>query len=250
MSLLPYCFLSDSSLFSPPGILGKVLLIHSSGSDPCLSDTVCWFATWLSELGFSISLDLWNQAAVSAVGPTPWLHSQLQHIQKHGGKTLLLLSDDAVLRAKAFYETWSSVVNKDDGKASSTSWPWNADVFGSALSSLFSARLQGGATAERFALVQLESEAFDMPELFEGLRLYQLPSGSQCLLADLHTGCPGSVGAQLKRFLWTWRASARLERRLRNCEKAWRSRTESTLTQVDSLSMEKEMEEETLPLHV
>ncbi|MCI4389935.1 hypothetical protein PGIGA_G00116800 [Pangasianodon gigas] len=231
------------------GLHGEVLLVHSSGSDSSLSDTVCWFATCLSELGFSVSLDLWNQAAVSAVGPTPWLHSRLQHVQKHGGKTLLLLSHDAVLRARACYESWSGVLNKEDVKAISTSWLWNSDVFSSALSSLFSAHLKGGA-AEHFALVQLESEAFDMPELFQGLRLYQLPSESQCLLADLHTGHPGSVGTRLKRFLWTWRASARLKKRLRNCEKERRSRTESTLTQVDSLSMEKEMEEETLPLHI
>ncbi|MCJ8744183.1 hypothetical protein PDJAM_G00115550 [Pangasius djambal] len=231
------------------GLRGEVLLVHSSGSDSSLSDTVCWFATWLSELGFSVSLDLWNQAALSAVGPTPWLHSRLRHVQKHGGKTLLLLSHDAVLRAKVCYESWSGVLNREDGKANSTSWLWNSDVFSSALSSLFSARLQGGA-AERFALVQLESEALDMPDLFQGLRLYQLPSESQRLLVDLHTGHPGSVGARLKRFLWTWRASARLKKRLRNCEKERRSRTESTLTQVDSLSMEKEMEEETFPLHI
>ncbi|XP_060766666.1 uncharacterized protein il17rc isoform X2 [Neoarius graeffei] len=231
------------------GLRGEVLLVHSSGSDLSLLDTVCWFATWLSELGFSVSLDLWNQVAVSAIGPTPWLHSRLQHVQKHGGKTLLLLSHDAVLRTKACYETWSSVLDRDDGRVSSTSWPWNSDVFSSALSALFSARLQGGAT-EHFAVVQLESEALDMPELFQGLRLYQLPSGCRRLLSDLHTKHPENIGAQLKRFFWTWRASTRLERRLRNCEKEQRSRTESTLTQVDALSMEMEMEEETRPLNI
>ncbi|KAF4093535.1 hypothetical protein AMELA_G00003040 [Ameiurus melas] len=232
-------WLSNSSpTHQSRGLRGEVLLVHSSGSDPSLSNTVCWFATWLSELGFSVSLDLWNQALVSAMGPTPWLHSRLQHVQKHGGKTLLLLSHDAVLRAKACSESWSSVSNREGGKTSNTPWPWNSDVFSSALSSLFSARLQGGAT-EHFALVQLESETLDIPELFQGLRLYQLPSESQRLLADLHTGHPGSFGARLKRFLWTWRASARLEKRLRNREKERRSCT--TLTRV---------EEERLPLHV
>ncbi|XP_053509504.1 uncharacterized protein il17rc [Ictalurus furcatus] len=229
---------NSSTTHQSRGLRGEVLLVYSSGSDPSLSETVCWFATWLSELGFSVSLDLWNRAPVSAMGPTPWLHSRFQHVQKQGGKTLLLLSHDAVLRAKACYESWSGVSNREDGKASNTPWAWNADVFSSALSALFSARLQGGA-AEHFALVQLESETLDIPELFQGLRLYQLPSESQRLLADLHTGRPGSFGARLKRFLWTWRASARLEKRLRNREKERWSCT--TLPQV---------EEETLPLRV
>lgn len=240
--LLP--FVCDLSPSLSPGLRGEVLLVYSSGSDPYLTDTVCWFATWLSELGFSVSLDLWNRAAVSAMGPTPWLHSRLQDVQKHGGKTLLFLSLDAVLQAKAFYET----LNKQDAKASNTSWTWNSDVFSSTLGSLFSAHLQGCA-AERFALVQLDAETLDIPELFRGLRLYQLPSESQHLLADLHVALPGSFGARFKRILWAWRASGRLKRRLRNREKEQRSRTESTLTQVDSLSMEKDMEEETRPLH-
>ncbi|XP_058230216.1 uncharacterized protein il17rc isoform X1 [Hemibagrus wyckioides] len=225
------------------GLRGEVLLVHLSSSDPSFSDTVCWFATWLSDLGFSVSLDLWNQAEVSKLGPTPWLYSRLQHVQTSGGKILLLLSHDAVLRAKTYSERWSCVSNEDD-KTSRPSWLWNVDVFSSALSSLFSARLQGGAT-EHFALVQLDTEALELPELFQGLKLYQLPSESQRLLANLQTRCLRSFGARLKRFLWTWRASARLEMRLRNCGKEQRSRTESTLTHVKSLSVE----EETLPLN-
>ncbi|GAA6067846.1 uncharacterized protein il17rc, partial [Tachysurus ichikawai] len=180
-------------------------------------------------------------ADVSKLGPTPWLHSRLQHVQKSGGKTLVLLSHDAVHRAEAHSKSWSCGSNKEDGKKSN-------DVFSSALSSLFSARLQGGAV-EHFALVQLESEALELPELFQGLKLYQLPSESQRLLTDLQTRSLESFGARLKRFLWTWRASARLEKRLRNCGKEQRTPTESTLTHVKSLSVEKDIEEETLPLN-
>ncbi|KAK3536786.1 hypothetical protein QTP86_025096 [Hemibagrus guttatus] len=230
------------------GLRGEVLLVHSSGSDPSFSDIVCWFATWLSDLGFSVSLDLWNQAEVNKLGPTPWLHSRLQHVQTRGGKILLLLSHDAVLRAKTYSEHWSCVSNEDDDKTSRPSWLWNTDVFSSALSSLFSACLHGGTT-EHFALVQLEAEALQLPELFQGLKLYQLPSESQCLLSDLQTRHLRSFGAQLKMFLWTWRASVRLEKRLRNCEEEQRSRTESTVTHVESLNMEKDTEEETLPLN-
>ncbi|XP_026993261.1 uncharacterized protein il17rc [Tachysurus fulvidraco] len=242
-------WLSNSNpAYQSQGRLGDVLLVHSSGSDSSFSDTVCWFATWLSELGFSVSLDLWNQAVVSKLGPTPWLHSRLQHVQKSGGKTLVLLSHDAVHRAEAHSESWSCVSNKEDGKTSKTSWMWNADVFSSALSSIFSARLQGCAV-EHFALVQLESGALELPELFQGLKLYQLPSESQRLLTDLQTRSLGSFGARLKRFLWTWRASARLEKRLRDCGKEQQTPTESMLTHVKSLSVEKDTEEETLPLN-
>ncbi|TTN83888.1 Interleukin-17 receptor C [Bagarius yarrelli] len=193
------------------------------------------------QLGFSVSLDLWNKAEVGNLGPTPWLHSRLQHVQRHGGKTLLLLSHEAVCRVEDYYETWSGASNA--GTAGETSCPWSADVFSSALSSLFSARLQGGA-AEHFVLVQLGCELIEMPKLLYGLKLYQLPSESQQLLTDLHTVQPGSLKARLKKFLWTWKASARLEKKLRNCERERRPRTESTLTHMETLSIDKDMEKE------
>ncbi|KAM9443832.1 uncharacterized protein il17rc [Clarias gariepinus] len=199
------------------GLRGKVLLVHSSISDTSFRDAVCRVATWLSDLGFAVSLDLWDQERVSDLGPTPWLHSRLQHVQQHGGKTLLLLSREAVLQARAYYESCSGAMNREDDKANNIPPPWTSDVFSSALNSLFSAQLRG-ADARHFALVQLDSEELDLSELFQGLRLYRLPSESRCLLADLHFGCPGSLGARLKRFLWSWRASLKLEERLRRRE--------------------------------
>ncbi|KAF7693488.1 hypothetical protein HF521_008804 [Silurus meridionalis] len=220
-------WLSNSNPTVQSGGRGEVLLVHSSGSDPSLSDTACWFATWLSELGFSVSLDLWNRATVNAMGPIPWLHSQLQRIQKCSGKILVLLSHDAMLRAEACYESWHVGMYREDSKLNRKPWHWNNDVFSSAINSLISARIQGGAT-EHFALVQMGSEELILPELFEGLKIFHLPSESQRLLADLHTSHLRGFGPRLKRFLWTWRASAGLKKRLRNYRKEGRSCTEPT----------------------
>lgn len=203
----------------------------------------------LSELGVSVSLDLKDQKTVSTVGPTPWLHSQLQHIQLHGGKALLLLSHDALHQTKECWDDWNAqkTAEKVIGQSSKMGLHWSLDVFRSALNCIIHAHLKGGAD-KHYALLQFDSKKIDMPEPLQDLRLYNLPSDSKDLLADLQTGHRNSIGSQLKRFLWVCRASARLKKGLIDYKEK-RSASKSTYAGVKPLNMEpKQEEEETIPL--
>ncbi|XP_072521701.1 interleukin-17 receptor C isoform X2 [Salminus brasiliensis] len=222
---------------------GEVLLLHACGTDP---GSVCALAVQLSELGFGVCLDLWSQKEVGSWGPGPWFHSKLTQLQKHGGKALVVLSDSALDMAEACWDSWTGEgagVGKQ-GKADNRTPPCFSDVFGSALNCIFSAHLKGGA-AEHFTLVHFDSQGLvkkDMPELFRGLELYDLPSESHQLLAQLCPERPGSISMRLKRLLWLRTASRRLTKGLKSSGKGLRPHADSVLTQEETL------EEETLPL--
>lgn len=203
---------------------------------------VCGVGVQLSELGFGVSLDLWSQDELSCLGSGPWLRSKLAMVQERGGRALLVLSDSAVDAAQAWWDDWNGGKNQDR-----TSLHFS-DVFGCALSCVFSAQLKDEA-AEHFTLVQFDSQALvdkNMPELFRGLQLYHLPSESRRLLADLCPERPKSFGLQLKRLLWLRRASRSLAQGLKNSGEGLRPHSESVLTQMETL----EEEEEKLPLHI
>uniref|UniRef100_A0A4W4E285 Interleukin 17 receptor C n=1 Tax=Electrophorus electricus TaxID=8005 RepID=A0A4W4E285_ELEEL len=209
--------------------LGEVLLLHTSEADQ--GSLVCGLGTVLSEIGFRVYLDLWSQAEVCSVGPAPWLHSHISHLHKHSGKALILLS--------------GSALDRENGIVGDKPLPGiSLDVFGSALGCILSDHLKDGA-ADHFALVQFDSHKFinremDVPELFQGLRLYQLPSETCRLLTELHADRPESISAQLKMVLWLRRASRRLAKGLRDSGKELRTRADSMFTQLDVLSMEGE----------
>uniref|UniRef100_A0AAR2LSQ2 SEFIR domain-containing protein n=1 Tax=Pygocentrus nattereri TaxID=42514 RepID=A0AAR2LSQ2_PYGNA len=215
---------------------GEVLLLHASGADVLEAGLVCQLGTELSELGFGVSLDLWSQAELSSLGPGPWLHSKLGLLQRRRGKALLVLSGSALDTAQACWDTWCKPT------------PCFSDVFGSALSCIFSAHLKGG-TAERFVLVHFDSQKLinggrAMPMLFQGLELYSLPSESRQLLAELCPEQPESFSMRIKKLLWLRRASRHLTKGLKNSGKRLWPQAQSVLTQVEIL------EEETLPLHM
>ncbi|KAG9260682.1 hypothetical protein AMEX_G26972 [Astyanax mexicanus] len=218
----------------------EVLLLHAGGADP---GGVCVLVDQLSDLGLGVCSDLSSQKEVGSCGPGPWLHSKLAQLQKPGGKVLLMLSDPALDTAQACWDSWT---RERTGPADYRTPPCSSDVFGYALNCIFTARLKGGA-AERFALVQFDSQRLLdgdrlVPELFRGLDLYSLPSDSRRLLAELCPERTTRFSMRLKRLLWLRQASARLDKGLRNCGKGLRPHADSVLTQEESL------EEEMLPL--
>ncbi|XP_017580000.1 uncharacterized protein il17rc isoform X2 [Pygocentrus nattereri] len=233
---------------------GEVLLLHASGADVLEAGLVCQLGTELSELGFGVSLDLWSQAELSSLGPGPWLHSKLGLLQRRRGKALLVLSGSALDTAQACWDSWigEKKGGPEGAKKDQTAWckptPCFSDVFGSALSCIFSAHLKGG-TAERFVLVHFDSQKLinggrAMPMLFQGLELYSLPSESRQLLAELCPEQPESFSMRIKKLLWLRRASRHLTKGLKNSGKRLWPQAQSVLTQVEIL------EEETLPLHM
>ncbi|XP_076858849.1 uncharacterized protein il17rc [Brachyhypopomus gauderio] len=241
--------------------LGKVLLLHACSSEKGQDHLVCGLGTVLRDLGFVVYLDLWNQSEVSSVGPAPWLHSRLGQL-KHSGRALIVLSSSALERARGFWDVWLGGKDEErprpDTKADEILCDKNlpgisSDVFGSALSCILRDHLKGAA-GKHFALVQFDSQKLikgekDVPELFRGLRLYQLPSETRQLLMELHRDRPKSISTQLKMVLWLSKASRRLVKGLKNPGTDVRTCAESMLTQMDNMTMERQGEE-TFPLTI
>lgn len=222
---------------------GQVLLLHSSSTDPHL---VCKLGHLLSELGFGVFLDLWSQTELGSRGPAAWLHSKLDHIQKHGGKALLVLSPSTLERAELY---WKIAVEKQNKPAT-----YSSDTLASALGCIFADR-QKGCPAQRFVLLQLDfhelpiNEEHDMPKLLRGLPLYKLPSQSQGLLMELCLESPNNMSGKLKKMWWIKNAQRKLSQGVQNiCKSRWR--TESMLTQSDSLSVDAEDTEENIFLKI
>uniref|UniRef100_A0A8C2FF56 Interleukin 17 receptor C n=1 Tax=Cyprinus carpio TaxID=7962 RepID=A0A8C2FF56_CYPCA len=224
--------LSTASLY----MRGHVLLLHSSDTDPQL---VCKLGQLLSELGFRVFLDLWNQTDLGSCGPAAWLHSKLDHIQKHGGKALLVLSPSTLQRAELY---WKIAVERQRNPAT-----YSSDMLASALGCIFADR-QKGCAAQRFVVVQLDfeelpiNEEHDMPKLLKGLLLYKLPSQSQGLLMELCLENPTNVSGKLKKMWWMRKAQRKLAQGVQNILS--RVRTDSMLTQSDLLSLDMEDTEE------
>lgn len=164
----------------------------------------------LRTLGFTVSLDLWSQGELSALGPVPWLHSRLNQLKTHGGKVVLVLTKATWLRAEEWaaqsWERNTSVERKKEKDVMDTVSPASSDIFTASLSCVLADYLQGRA-GERFTLVQFESlppkppGGFRaLPELFRGLHVYSLPSQSLGFLTELAGAWPvGNASARRRR---------------------------------------------------
>lgn len=179
-----------------------VVLLYPPNDDQALPGLMCHLGSSLQALGFNVSLDLWSQAELSALGPVPWLHSRLDQLKRQGGKVVLVLTQAAWTRAEEWgARSWErntprqkNTDNAEDqagkGYLVSSSLPC-VDVFSASLSCILADYLQGRA-GERFTLVQFESlppeppgDFRSLPELFRGLHVYSLPSQSLGFLTEL-----------------------------------------------------------------
>jgi len=206
-----------------------VVLLHQSdgGSEEeqALPVLLSRLGASLQSLGFSVTLDLWSQTELAVLGPVPWLHSQLDRIQRQGGKVVLVLSRAAWSRADEWGgQGWErggakgresraggEEETEEDGKgrpvAASSK---HVDAFSASLSCVLADYMQGRA-GERFVLVQFESlppqapgSNRPLPELFRGLYLHCLPSQSLAFLTDLAgarhgTGAASAASASARR---------------------------------------------------
>lgn len=185
-----------------PGAVGggHVVLLYQPDGDQVLPGLLCRLGSSLQALGFSVSLDLWSQAELGALGPVPWLHSRLDRLKRQGGKVVLVLTKAAWTKAqewgKQSWERYSSSERNRDKEDEGAEKPCSAsstcmDVFSASLSCILADYLQGRA-GERFMLVQFESLPPEapggcraLPELFRGLHVYSLPSQSLGFLTEL-----------------------------------------------------------------
>nr|XP_046196159.1 interleukin-17 receptor C-like isoform X1 [Oncorhynchus gorbuscha] len=195
---------------------GHIVLLSPPDVDGSVSELVCELGSSLCAQGFSVSVDLWSRAELCSLGPLPWLHSQLQHLDSQGIRAILVLTQAAWERAEDWVRQWDQqgqqgkdivqgvkkeeggeeMEGEDNGLLQGLSSPY-ADVFSAALSCI-KAEHKLGCAGERFLLVHFEAHSAKppisergLPELFQGLPMFHLPSQSQGLLAELAMGPTG-----------------------------------------------------------
>lgn len=202
-----------------PGAVGgsQAVLLYPPDGDPALPKLMNRLGSSLRTLGFTVSLDLWSQGELSALGPVPWLHSRLNQVKRHGGKVVLVLTQATWLRAEEWgAQSWEKNASLEKNKdVMDTVSPASSDVFTASLSCVLADHLQGRA-GERFMLVQFESlpPKFPggfrpLPELFCGLHVYSLPSQSLGFLTELAGAGPVSNASARRRRAGVLRMASR-----------------------------------------
>lgn len=205
-----------------------MVLLSPPDMEEAVSERVCGLGASLCAQALSVSVDLWSRAELCSLGPLPWLHSQLQRLHSQGGRVVLVLTHAACKRAeewtlqdrdRAQPEDRGEVEDKELLQDSS---PYS-DVFSTALNCI-KADNQQGHTGERFLLVHFESHPAlptgrerGLPDLFQGLPLFHLPSQSQALLSELAMGAKAAGGARKH-----WRTERRGRGLHKDCQKTFR----------------------------
>lgn len=166
-----------------------MVLLSPPDVDHGVSESICQLGSLLGDQGFSVSVDQWSRKEQCALGPMPWLHSQMLELNSQGGRVILVLTHKALERAEEWTRRHKEAVKTKGDAASQTGSPYS-DLFQASLF-LVQTDKQLGRAGERFALVRFDSSPRTdgtLPELLQGLLLFQLPSQTQALLTELTVG--------------------------------------------------------------
>lgn len=160
-------------LLSPPNVDHGISVLMSE-----LGSTLC-------NHGFSVSVDQWSRMEQCTLGPVPWLHSQLMQSNSLDERVVIVLTREAMKIAEEW--THQDKEAKWEGEKQPQIGSPYSDVFKTSLFLIYTDK-QLGRAAERFVLVNFDSGPHSqqtLPEPFQGLKLFQLPSQTQALLAEL-----------------------------------------------------------------
>lgn len=193
---------------------GQVVVLSPPDMDKIVSESVCALGSLLRSRGFSVSVDQWSRKEQCDLGPLAWLHSQLLELQCRGGRVVLVVNRKAEEQAEKWLRR-----RKENAKAKpsgrdvpQTQSPYS-DVFTAALCCI-QADKQMGRAGERFLLASFDP-CSALPELLQGLPLFQLPSQTQTLLSELTVVGKRKGSDRRKWMRWKWAAS-----------EGWRAETE------------------------
>uniref|UniRef100_A0A3B5B7H4 Uncharacterized LOC103359679 n=1 Tax=Stegastes partitus TaxID=144197 RepID=A0A3B5B7H4_9TELE len=174
------------------GRKGHVVLLSPPDVDDGVSESVHQLWSLLCSQGFSVSVDMWSRKEQCDLGPLPWLHSQLLKINSLGSRAVLILNGKALERTEEWTRSSKVVIETkgEDRLPPQLQSPYY-DMFAASLF-LIQADKQLGRAGERFVLVRFDSPSKQthssdrsLPELLQGLPLFQLPSQTPSLLAEL-----------------------------------------------------------------
>uniref|UniRef100_A0A3P8T9Y3 Interleukin 17 receptor C n=1 Tax=Amphiprion percula TaxID=161767 RepID=A0A3P8T9Y3_AMPPE len=175
-------------VFVKLGRKGHVVLLSPPDVDDGVSESVRQLWSLLCNQGFTVSVDMWSRKEQCSLGPLPWLHSQLLKINSLGGRALLVLNCKALERTEEWTRFSKDAIEMKEGEKLPPQQPSPYhDMFTASLF-LIQADKQLGKAGERFVLVKFDSHTSsdrNLPELLQGLPLFQLPSQTQSLLAEL-----------------------------------------------------------------
>ncbi|XP_051509243.1 uncharacterized protein LOC127414900 isoform X2 [Myxocyprinus asiaticus] len=179
----------------------EVLLVYPPDAEDNIMEQVCRLGSSLSNLGFSVFLDLWSRSELNTLGPVPWLRSRLDHVQRCGGKAVFVLSPAACERAEEWSCRGAGKDLKEDKKINKfLRSSMVSDVFTASLSCILADYLLG-RVGERFVLAEFEARSpgshgaiAALPEFFRGLPLFILPSESMGFLLELTRGAHKGQG--------------------------------------------------------
>ncbi|KAG7494651.1 hypothetical protein JOB18_034972 [Solea senegalensis] len=197
-----------------------VVLLSPPDVDNVVAESVCGLGSLLCNQGLDVTVDQWSRTEQSTLGPLPWLHSQLLKLNHQESRVVVVLTHSALQRA----EEWTcqykdEVVTKKEDEGPCQVWSPYSDVFTASLRLIHAHRQQGGA-GERFLLVKFASSPINdknLPELLQGLPLFQLPSQTQALLTELRLG----VKARTSRGKSRWKRCG---------SDGWRAKTKNSET--------------------
>lgn len=177
-----------------------MVLVSPPELDDNVSESVSQLGSLLASHGFSVCVDQWKREQQCIMGPVPWLHSQLLELkQRQGGRVLLVLTRKALDTAEEWSHKEAARTKVDDKSFTKMESPYS-ELFVACLRLLHGFK-QAGTASDIFVLVSFDSKVWKdirLPELFQGLPWFHLPSHTQALLTGLTAGRP-------KRRLWTKR---------------------------------------------
>ncbi|KAA8593433.1 hypothetical protein FQN60_009549 [Etheostoma spectabile] len=188
-----------------------VVLLSPPDVDDGVSESVCRLGSQLFNQGFSVSVDQWSRKEQCTMGPLPWLHSQLLEMKSLGGRVVLVLTRKALERAEEWTHGNEEVSKMKEDKGLPQICSPYSDVFTASLC-LIQADKQLGIAGEHFLLVEFDSHPrIDrrLPELLQGLPLFQLPSQIQALLSELTVGWTGRGSGRRTWTRWKWSAKTK-----------------------------------------
>ncbi|XP_063766574.1 interleukin-17 receptor C isoform X2 [Eleginops maclovinus] len=170
------------------GMKCHVVLLSPPDVDDGVSESVCRLGSQLSNRGFSVSVDQWSRKEQCTLGPLPWLYSQLLELKSLGGRVVIVLTHKALERVEAWtHQNEGVIMMKREDKGFPQKCSPYSDVFTACLCLIQADKRLHGA-AERFLLVTFDPNSSidrSLPELLQGLRLFQLPPQTQALLSEL-----------------------------------------------------------------
>ncbi|XP_077428677.1 interleukin-17 receptor C isoform X2 [Vanacampus margaritifer] len=184
---------------------GHIVLLSPPDVHNAISE-VCSLGSLLRSRGFSVSVDQWSRMEQCKLGPLPWLHSQLLHIKNLGGRAVLVLTRKALGLAREWNQQHQEAIQVGRGNGNAPQSPYS-DIFMASLCLILGDKQQG-RSGERFLLVTFEHDVGQppggLPELFQGLRLFQLPSQMKTFLCELAGGRKGKAKGGRTKAAWKW----------------------------------------------